>query len=534
MDTAHDASVDASNTPLSTCSNVKLEILQMITQEQREHGLRHRDYARYRTYCARRLAKLYNTCKMKHPKGKYVTKKLDVNAIVDERALLIPLVQSERAWAYAMEMKDVIPKKKKAQYRQHMLKRLRKAVVHANELKEACAQVGSEQTVLEADAYASYMSGVSLMEQGKDWAGALVKLLRAKRLYTKLGLFGDQNRLELYRERVEEIIDSVRFASYQQGRTLNIQDMEEESVKDLASNRVFMMEVEAPPEIEDTIKWHGMDFPLTNRDARVIIAKAREIMTKVANLSNPSGHRANVLFREAIALYDEARSKLNDDVAKEAAKQQYQVDNDEEDKAERIKLTEIAISMIVKDKIIDRNKFLNDLLDRKLNGKAKKEKADKKLNFGDLARLYDEATVEYEDLMETAPMLLRLKPEDAERHTEEFEVDCEAEVLILKAKHNMALAAHSAQMNAVEESLAYFDIATELAKKAQSKDCAGEIQDESTELLKVIAHRAERVKTNAEQSDQATGKPVKQTASSSDLTSQVTQKLTKLFSWTKQ
>ena len=531
MDTGEDVANASAQKGVTQCSNVMLDILPIISKGQREHGMRHRDYARYRAYCARRLARLYETCKLKHGKGKYVKKKLDVEAIADERALLIPLVQSERAWSYAMELKEVVAKKRKAQCRQHLLKRMRKAVSHANELVDACTRVGNEQTALEADAYASYIAGISVMEQGKDWTSALKKLLRAKRLYSKLGLLGDQERLELYRERVEEIMDSIRFASFQQGQTLNIEAMEEEAVKDLMSNSVFMMEIEAPPEIEDKIKWHGMDFPLKNRDARVLIAKAREIMSRVATLSNPSGHRASLMFAEAIALYDEARSKLNDDVAKEASKQQYQIDNDDEDKAERIKLTEIALSMIVKDKVIDRHKLVNDLLDKKLYGKAKRSKADKRLDFGDLARMYDEATIEYDDLMETAPMLLRLKPEDADRHIEEFEVDCEAEIMILKAKHNMALASQNFQMKNFEEGMAYFEIATELAKEGQTKDCAEEIHQEATELLVLIAERIEKAKATAES---MVSDAVKVSGSSSDLTSQVTQKLTKLFSWTKQ
>ena len=531
MDTGENPGNAAVGASVTQCSNVVLDILPIISKGQREHGMRHRDYARYRAYCARRLARLYETCKLKHGKGKYMKKTLDVNAIADERALLIPLVQSERAWSYAMELKEVTAKKGKAQCRQHMLKRLRKAVSHANELVEACSRVGNEQTALEADAYASYMAGISVMEQGKDWAGAVTKLLRAKRLYSKLGLLGDQDRLELYRERVEEIVDHIRFASFQQGRTLNIDAMEEDAVKDLKSNSVFMMEVEAPPEIEDTVKWHGMDFPLKNRDARILIAKARELMARVAAHSNPSGHRASLMFAEAIAFYDEARSKLNDDVAKEASKQQYLLDKDDEDKAERIKLTEIALSMIVKDKVIDRHKLVNDLLDKKLHGKARRAKSDKRLDFGDLARMYDEATVEYDDLTETAPMLLRLKPEDADRHIEEFEVDCEAEIMILKAKHNMALASQNFQMKNYEEGVAYFEIATALAKEAQSKDCAEEIHEEATELLKLIGQRMEKAKATAES---IVSDSVKISGSSSDLTSQVTQKLTKLFSWTKQ
>ena len=506
--------------------NARVEVLEIITRAQREHGLRHRDYARYRGYCARRLARLYKTCDLKHGKGRYQKKPLTADAIASERALLIPLAQSERAWAYAMEIKDAgSVKKKKSDVRSHMVGRFRKAMKHANELAAFCTALGDEQTALEGDAYANYIAGVCGVEQGKDYVGAMSKLLRSKRAYAKLGLLGDQKRLELYRERVEEIEDLVRYALYKQGRTVDLDELEKDAVRDLASNSVFTMEVEAPPEIEDKIRWHAMDFELKNRDARVLIAQAQEHLSKLEALQNPTGHKWNALFAKAIALYDEARSKLNDDVAKENAKVLYEAEAEE--RAEKIKLTEIALSLQIKDKIIDRNKFVNEMLDKKLSGKAKKERADKGLNYADLARMYDTATVEFEDLIETAPMLLRLKPDDADKHIDEFEVDCEAEVMLLKARQNIALACHNLSKGDFKEARAYFDIATDLAKDAEGRDCAGEIQDEATEVIKDIEARIQR----AEKKIQETGNETHKSQSSSDLASQVTEKFTKLFSF---
>ena len=522
-------SVDAPATSTEKLQNVRLEILETITKAQREHGLRHRDFARYRGYCARRLARLYATCKLKHGKGRYVHKKLSAETISDERALLIPLVQSERAWAYAMEMKDLgSVKKRKSDLRSHMLRRFKKAASHANELAVLCVALGDEQTALEGDAYANYVGGMCALEQEKDYIGAMSKLLRAKRVYAKLSLLGDQKRLEVYRARVEEIVDLVRFALYRQGKTANVAAIEEEAVKDLASNSVFTMEVEAPPESDDKIRWHAMDFELKNRDARVLIAQAQEHLKKLASLKNPTGYKANTLFSKAIALYDEARSKLNDDIEKENAKALYEKEEAEE-RAERIKLTEIALSLQIKDKIIDRNKFVNDMLDKKLSGKAKKERADKGLNFADLARMYDAATAEFEDLMEIAPILLRLKPEDAEKHIEEFEIDCEAEVMLLKARHNVAMACYNVQKGDFKEAKAYFDIATDLARDAEGRDCAGEIQDEAADLIKDVQARIERAEKSAKEAEVT--EPSKRSQSSSDLTSQVTERLTKLFSW---
>ena len=90
VDEAEPMAVDAE--PSSPkLSNVSLEILEIVSTGQREHGMKHRDYARYRAYCARRLARLYKTCKMKHGKGRFVQQPLVANAITDERTLLVPV-----------------------------------------------------------------------------------------------------------------------------------------------------------------------------------------------------------------------------------------------------------------------------------------------------------------------------------------------------------------------------------------------------------------------------------------------------------
>lgn len=52
--------------------------------------------------------------------------------MLDERYLLIPLVTAERAWSYAIELKrDAGNEPRK---RAHMIRRLKKATVHAAEL----------------------------------------------------------------------------------------------------------------------------------------------------------------------------------------------------------------------------------------------------------------------------------------------------------------------------------------------------------------------------------------------------------------
>jgi signal recognition particle subunit SRP68 len=86
----------------------------------------------FRQYCTRRLARLYKALTFSHGRGRYQKKALEAATVTDERHLLIPLMTAERAWSYAMELKrDVGNEPIK---RAHMIRRLKKATVHAAEL----------------------------------------------------------------------------------------------------------------------------------------------------------------------------------------------------------------------------------------------------------------------------------------------------------------------------------------------------------------------------------------------------------------
>jgi RNA-binding signal recognition particle 68 len=63
--------------------------------------------------------------------------------------------------------------------RLHLVRRLRKAAYWASELAQLASLKGDARTVLEAEAYASWMAGNLLLEQEIDWDGALAKFLRA-------------------------------------------------------------------------------------------------------------------------------------------------------------------------------------------------------------------------------------------------------------------------------------------------------------------------------------------------------------------
>ena len=87
------------------------------------------------------------------------------------RFLYLPLVDAERAWASAMQLKaeaNTEPRK-----RFHMLSRLRKAVHHADQLASLCESDKCDaRTKLEAQAYTNAMKASLHFEQER-WKAAM-------------------------------------------------------------------------------------------------------------------------------------------------------------------------------------------------------------------------------------------------------------------------------------------------------------------------------------------------------------------------
>lgn len=113
----------------------------MIKDAQQQHGLRHGDYQRYRGYCTRRIRRLRKA--LKYPQGdKRHFKRRDVTLSqltgkkADERFIHIPLISAERAWAYAMQLKQEANTEPRKRF--HLINKLRRACFYALQLQELC------------------------------------------------------------------------------------------------------------------------------------------------------------------------------------------------------------------------------------------------------------------------------------------------------------------------------------------------------------------------------------------------------------
>lgn len=186
-------------------------ILKDLRKSQGENGLKYNDYQRYRQYCARRLRRVRKTLKVSNARHFKRVK----YEITEAKSLTLFLINAERAWSYAMQLKNDITNNPDDSSRKtfHMLRRLRKAAVHAKKLKELCAQHGDARTQLEAEAYSSYMSGVYALEKN-NIPDAAQSFSCAKAVYEELSKVGGEDNKEMCVARIADIEPSLRYCKY--------------------------------------------------------------------------------------------------------------------------------------------------------------------------------------------------------------------------------------------------------------------------------------------------------------------------------
>uniref|UniRef100_A0A1D1YCY8 Signal recognition particle subunit SRP68 n=1 Tax=Anthurium amnicola TaxID=1678845 RepID=A0A1D1YCY8_9ARAE len=364
-----------------------MNVLQLLKSAQMQHGLRHRDYTRYRRYCTARLRRLYKSLKFTHGRGKYTRRGVTESTVTDVRFLHVVLYMAERAWSHAMEKRQ-LPDGPNGRQRIYLLGRLRKAVKWATLFAQLCSVKGDRRTSLEAEAYASYMRGTLLFELDQNWDTALINFKSARDVYEQLGKIGDVENQVLCRERVEELEPSIRYCLHKVGE-LNIQnseflDVEQGPAMDLLNAKLEAFMAEESSQQAGTMNefnWLGHRFPVNNAKTRVSILKARELEkdlhSSVTDSLTPD-RRLN-LFEKIFTAYHDARSCIRTDLATAG--------NAEHVKDELNGLDK-AVSAVLGQRTIDRNQFLVKIAKSKFN-KHRDDKGEKITKPEELVRLYD-------------------------------------------------------------------------------------------------------------------------------------------------
>lgn len=135
-------SVTSPPPPLPPSPPLNLGIHALITSQQQTHGLKFNDYASYCAFLSRRLRRVRKSVKFvnKSSEGGKRNRKYEKHEVTEEvcqssEFLEIVLVEAERAWAFAMELKEAMMQDGSGKGRRsQFISRLRKATKHTKRL----------------------------------------------------------------------------------------------------------------------------------------------------------------------------------------------------------------------------------------------------------------------------------------------------------------------------------------------------------------------------------------------------------------
>lgn len=297
-----------------------LEIFRLTKDAQQQHGLRHGDYQRYRGYCSRRLRRLRKVLKIpqgdrRHYRRKDVTTVHLTAASAESRLLCVPLLQAERAWAHAMQLRQEANTEPRKKF--HLVSRLKKACAHAQTLLQLCEQSGvcDARTQLEAGAYAAWLGGVLLLEL-QQWRAAAESLHRAQLVLDNLCAALPDDERAVYKQKVEELKPSLRYCAYNIGDESAAGDLVAMRGQGLIENLDSLMAQakESRSGAMHEVEWRGRRVTVRPEKVRLFLIALQDFDKSIANAENVQAKidiLENILMdcKDAItALKDEIKS----------------------------------------------------------------------------------------------------------------------------------------------------------------------------------------------------------------------------------
>ncbi|KAJ2179659.1 signal recognition particle subunit srp68 [Coemansia sp. RSA 551] len=193
---------------------VSFDIFEYIHDSRQAHGLRAQDYTRYRRFCAHHLRTVRKAAKL--PQGSTAGfSKLNVTSENASSTLHVEvqLLQAERAWAYAMDLRELHSRTEEPRQRQHVVQRLKAAVKAAHTLAAIAPGFCDARTALAAAAYWLQMQS-QLRFELQQWEAALDSAALARVITDRLAQAGSSH-FALAHAMLEALDPIVRLAAYQ-------------------------------------------------------------------------------------------------------------------------------------------------------------------------------------------------------------------------------------------------------------------------------------------------------------------------------
>jgi signal recognition particle subunit SRP68 len=194
---------------------LKMDFLILTTSMQNQNGIRQNDYYRYSRFCNKKIQKLRQLFKLTQGKKKFNKVEITPENLVDNKVLLIPILECERKWAKGMHYKQqiTIAGKDIKRLRHNITKKFKKAAQQSKKLFELCKTVADTQTLLEAEAYSSLIEANHLIFK-RNFNSALNLLKKTANIYEKISQLKDTIESITYKEKINLIKTQVRLCLY--------------------------------------------------------------------------------------------------------------------------------------------------------------------------------------------------------------------------------------------------------------------------------------------------------------------------------
>ncbi|XP_043971385.1 signal recognition particle subunit SRP68 [Gambusia affinis] len=438
-----------------------LEILQIIKESQQQHGLRHGDYQRYRGYCSRRLRRLRKTLGFKMGnRHKFVGKKITVEILSDSRYLLLVLMEAERAWSYAMQLKQEANTEPRKKF--HLLARLRKAAKHSEKLEKLCESPRVDaKTKLEAQAYTAYLTGMVHFEL-QEWKLAMEAFNKCKTIYEKLASAFTEELAVLYRQRVDEISPNIRYCAYNIGDQNAINDLMQMRLTGggggMMAEKLETLITQARTKqaaMMSEVEWRGRTVPVKIDKARIFLLGLADNEAAIAQAVNEETkeHLYETLLAECRDTIQAVREEL-----KSEAKQRERSSDNESGKVSNLQFLHSYLTYIKLCTLVKRNESMAHTLQAKLKETGADENK-RGPRPQDLIRLYD-------IILQSLAELSTLQGLEDD-HT--FQKEVSLKTLVYKAYRCFFIAQSYVLVKKWSEALVLYERVLKYAKEVQSK-----------------------------------------------------------------
>lgn len=315
-------------------------------------------------------------------------------------------MSAERAWAYAMDVKNEIEQSNAPSKRKHMIRRISKAVMHARTLVTlVCKRCQDTRSTLEAEVYLNWITGTMHLEKGRDFDKALRNFDHAKKLLNEMFKVSDYDQRVSIRHFLDQIEPSARYCEYQLGRSgksrpdaLNgsgDSDVLTSRLEELASQNDAAKLSGTVAEVE----WNGESYPVREERSKLKVLSAQQLASSLnaatLEFNTKSEKDQDETVDTIIQMYDKVVNAYIG--ARDAVKSASQSGTITESQQLQLKELEMAIHGIEQEWAIRRNTLLAKVIECRLNRSHKrrlmpskiKEKSEKPARPEELVRIFE-------------------------------------------------------------------------------------------------------------------------------------------------